>query len=81
LRKQAGAPTHPPLKLRFKILLRDGFQCTYCGAKPPQKRLRVDHIIPFSKGGETEENNLTTACFECNAGKADMPIDDEGEGA
>ena len=68
---------HAPPKLRFAVLLRDGFQCTYCGAAPPRHQLRVDHVIPFAKGGETVMENLTTSCYECNAGKADLMIDND----
>ena len=59
-------------RLRFRILLRDGFQCQSCGASPLRDRgveLHVDHILPWSKGGETEESNLQTKCKRCNLGK------------
>jgi hypothetical protein len=59
-------------RMRFKILSRDGFTCQSCGASPIKKRgveLHVDHIIPWSKGGETVEENLQTKCKQCNLGK------------
>lgn len=56
-------------KLRFKILERDGFCCVYCGAKPPDCVLHVDHKIPVSKGGNNDESNLVAACSDCNSGK------------
>jgi hypothetical protein len=59
-------------RLRFSILMRDGFTCQSCGASPTKERgveLHVDHIVPWSKGGETEENNLQTKCKQCNLGK------------
>jgi len=59
-------------RLRFKILMRDGFTCQSCGASPTKERgveLQVDHIVPWSKGGETEEDNLKTKCEKCNLGK------------
>lgn len=59
-------------RMRFRILLRDGFTCQSCGASPLKTRnveLHVDHIIPWSKGGETEEKNLQTKCSRCNLGK------------
>lgn len=58
--------------LRFRILLRDGFTCRKCGATPlktPGTELHVDHIIPWSKGGETTPDNLETKCKKCNLGK------------
>lgn len=60
----------PSPGLRFAILRRDGFRCVYCGATPERAALRVDHVIPRSAGGPTEEFNLVTACHTCNAGKA-----------
>lgn len=59
-------------RMRFRILVRDGFTCQSCGASPLKSRgveLHVDHIIPWSKGGETEEENLETKCSKCNLGK------------
>lgn len=55
--------------LRFRIFRRDGFQCQYCGRLPPDVVLRVDHMVPVAQGGTNEEDNLITACHECNAGK------------
>lgn len=48
-------------RLRFRILMRDGFTCKKCGRSPVKERgveLHVDHIIPWSKGGETVPENL-----------------------
>lgn len=57
-------------KERFAILERDGFACQYCGARAPDSRLYVDHIVPVVRGGSNDPTNLTTSCFECNAGKS-----------
>ena len=59
---------------RFEILKRDSFTCRYCGCMAPEAVLRVDHIIPVSKGGTDDDANLTTACHPCNAGKSDIPL-------
>lgn len=59
-------------RMRFRILLKDGFTCQTCGASPMKTRgveLHVDHILPWSKGGETVEENLQTKCKQCNLGK------------
>lgn len=57
--------------LRFKIFKRDMFACQYCGQTPPSVVLEVDHIVPVSKGGDNNELNLLTSCFDCNRGKRD----------
>ena len=62
-------------KLRFKVLQRDHFRCCACGASPakdPSVELHIDHIIPWSKGGETVMENLQTLCSKCNLGKSNM---------
>lgn len=62
-------------RMRFRILLKDGFTCQTCGASPLKSReveLHVDHIIPWSKGGETIEENLQTKCKQCNLGKGNV---------
>ena len=56
--------------LRFEIFARDGFTCQYCGRRPPDVILEVDHIHPESKGGTADPINLITACFDCNRGKS-----------
>lgn len=54
------------LKIRSKILLRDNFRCKECGY---YKHLEVHHIIPKSKGGSDDEENLVTLCQRCHAKK------------
>lgn len=64
-------------RLRFKVMQRDNFKCCICGASPaknPDIELHIDHIIPWSKGGETEINNLQTLCSKCNLGKSDLEM-------
>jgi hypothetical protein len=56
-------------KLRFKVLLRDNLTCRYCGRKPPDVALEIDHVTPITKGGADCAANLLTACFDCNRGK------------
>ena len=64
-------------RLRAKILIKNNCICQMCGASPaksPDVILHVDHIKPWSKGGETIEENLRTLCHVCNIGKSDMEI-------
>lgn len=63
------------LRLRYKVLKRDNFKCVLCGRSPAKDiniELHVDHIIPYSKGGETIIENLQTLCSECNLGKSNL---------
>lgn len=61
-------------KLRWQVLVRDGFMCRYCGSAAPDVRLEADHVIPRSKGGLDTLENLVTACEACNRGKSDNEI-------
>ena len=63
-------------RMRFDILQRDGFRCRYCGrpGTAPGVVLHVDHVIPFVAGGATSEDNLVTACEECNLGKGTRSV-------
>lgn len=65
--------------LRYDILKRDNFKCVICGRTPKKDgvTLHVDHIIPVSKGGKTEPENLRTLCSICNLGKSDRYDEDE----
>ena len=68
-------PREPNLRLRFKVLQRDQFKCCSCGASPAKDssvELHVDHIQPWSEGGETVLDNLQTLCSKCNLGKSNL---------
>ena len=45
------------------MFLRDKFSCQYCGSN---KELTFDHLLPRSKGGKTDWDNVVTACSTCN---------------
>jgi 5-methylcytosine-specific restriction endonuclease McrA len=38
----------------------------------------LDHVIPWSLGGRTDESNLVTSCWSCNYGKANFTIEQIG---
>ena len=64
----------PDLRMRWRVLNRDSFRCRSCGRSPALEFgviLHVDHILPWSKGGLTNDENLQTLCDRCNLGKSD----------
>lgn len=64
-------------KLREEIKKRDNFTCQHCGVSlmsEPHLLLEIDHIVPVSKGGMTEESNLQTLCWKCNRSKSNKLI-------
>jgi 5-methylcytosine-specific restriction endonuclease McrA len=38
----------------------------------------LDHVIPWSLGGRTDESNLVTSCWSCNYGKANFTVEQIG---
>ena len=46
--------------------------CAYC--ENPVTSFEVDHIIPHSKGGTCELENLCISCRDCNAKKAALAL-------
>lgn len=55
--------------LRNQTLERDNWECQKCGAKGGNygnKSLHVHHIIPKSKGGDDEVDNLISLCKDCH---------------
>jgi len=40
--------------------------CSYCFKR---KRLTLDHIVPLTRGGEHDVENVAAACIECNSSK------------
>jgi len=73
-------PRDPSLRLRFRVLRRDRFACQGCGTSPAITagvELHVDHLIPWSEGGETTFENLRTLCSRCNLGKGAF-VEDAG---
>jgi hypothetical protein len=60
--------------LRFQVLRRDDFRCTYCGRSASEAVLHIDHVTPWSAGGRNDLENLRTACLDCNLGKGALPL-------
>ncbi len=70
---------HVPRRFRRQVtntflFARDQYRCQYCGRTQvdlkPREQLTRDHLIPISRGGLNEWNNVVTACSPCNTRKA-----------
>lgn len=56
-------------------------RCYYCGIHCPETGVgtgkgQVDHIIPVSRGGSEEPDNLVWACQYCNNSKNNKTIEE-----
>ncbi|MGD0697664.1 MAG: HNH endonuclease [Terriglobia bacterium] len=63
---------------RKNILLRDRYTCQFCGRVLPASELTLDHVIPRSRGGHTDWDNLVACCHSCNNMKGDRLPDESG---
>lgn len=54
---------------RKNVLLRDHYQCQYCGVKCRPGAITIDHVVPRSRGGKTTWTNVVAACHLCNRKK------------
>lgn len=59
---------------RKAVFARDGGRCVYCGAPAAS----LDHVVPRSRGGPHEWENVVASCRRCNHVKADRPISELG---
>ena len=61
----------PSDALRLQVFERANYCCEYCYSQFSYSSdpFNAEHIIPKSKGGLTEFDNLAAACFGCNGKK------------
>ncbi|KAK9664674.1 hypothetical protein RND81_14G060600 [Saponaria officinalis] len=58
---------------RKNIFYRDEYTCQYCKAT---SNLTIDHVLPISRGGKWEWENLVTACAKCNCRKGQKTLEE-----
>jgi len=63
-----------PDQMKRRVYEKQGHKCAICMANGIDTEysfsdMHGDHIIPWSKGGKTVENNLQMLCRSCNAAK------------
>lgn len=64
------------VRTRFEVFKRDNFTCRYCGRTTPEVVLEIDHVVPVAEGGSNDPINLVTACWDCNSGKSNVPLNE-----
>lgn len=60
--------------LRDQLLAMGDASCTYCGDSDADT---IDHVVPLSRGGGNELENLVLACRSCNTAKGTRIYPDE----
>lgn len=55
--------------LRNSIVDGADYTCHYCGDR--HQNMCADHVVPLSRGGTNERDNLVCCCIPCNSSKAD----------
>ena len=63
----------PPLGRagNLRLFERDRHMCAYCGNTFVSRELTRDHVMPSSRGGVDDWQNVVSACYRCNSRKAD----------
>jgi 5-methylcytosine-specific restriction endonuclease McrA len=69
LLRMVKRPKSPVKFSRQNIYARDRYQCQYCGTRCPTEDLTYDHVLPKSRGGKSQWENIVTCCIECNRKK------------
>lgn len=60
---------------RKAVLQAHNNRCYYCG----KKATTIDHIMPVSRGGNSEIDNLVASCLACNQRAGDRPFQDRDQ--
>ena len=71
LRKYVNLANKQVTFSRSNVFSRDNYTCQYCSEQPGSNRLTFDHVLPRSRGGRTEWDNIVACCYPCNFRKAD----------
>jgi hypothetical protein len=58
-----------PRATQFRVLKRENQICSVCSNSIKDEDIEFDHIIPWSKGGSSDESNIRLLCRACNRKK------------
>ena len=72
--KSHKLPTKSPSRLLLKLYEIQNHNCPYC-SNNMKDDIHIDHIIPLSKNGSNEVNNLILCCSSCNLRKNAKELD------
>jgi 5-methylcytosine-specific restriction endonuclease McrA len=64
-----------PRNLRRMVIERDGLRCVYCDEDLTGAEVHLDHVIPESRDGPTNYENLQVTCRKCNLAKGILSED------
>ena len=71
-------PKNNPKLSNLALFARDNFSCMYCGRKHERDMLTRDHILPMSRGGTDDWENVVAACRRCNQFKSNRRPEEVG---
>lgn len=64
-----GSYEPAPALTNTALFARDRHLCLYCGQHFHETQLTRDHVLPLSKRGQDEWENVVSACLHCNVRK------------
>jgi len=67
-REEETRSRHIPQHIKEAVWWRDNGKCGYCGRQG--YGMQIDHVVPFSRGGDHSMNNLQLLCRQCNQRKS-----------
>ena len=63
---------------RKNVIWRDRYTCQYCNNRFCSGNLTMDHVVPKSRGGDKDWNNIVACCKRCNNRKGDRTPEEAG---
>lgn len=63
-----------PLEIKIQVRARDGERCRYC--RTTEGPFHLDHVTPWSRGGEHTLENLVVSCASCNLAKGARTLEE-----
>lgn len=63
---------------RTNIWLRDGGRCAYCKVPLATHEVTFDHVMPRSRGGTADWDNIVCSCSACNCRKGNRTPEECG---